>query len=87
MEYASLTGFVRTLLIIIAVLLAMRVITRMLLPYLLRHLARKAENHINSQMESMRRQQESTTQAPPQNVTSTNKKEKVGEYIDFEEID
>lgn len=86
MEYASLTGFVRTLLIIIAVLLAMRVITRMLLPYLLRHLARKAENHINSQMDNA-----SSTRihhaGPPQNVTSTKKKEKVGEYIDFEEID
>lgn len=85
-QYASFTGFVRTILIILLVLLFLRVVTRILLPYALKYLAKKSEEHINRKFSEFQ-QGNTQQQTEPKQSSRKQEKKKVGEYIDFEEID
>ncbi len=91
LQQASLNGFIRTVLIIVAVWYAFKILMRLLAPYLMRKVVQKAESNFRQQYE----QQFGNTQN--QNTNSQHKDsskeqplrstKKVGEYIDYEEIE
>ncbi len=93
---ASLTGLLRTLFIIILVILAIRILLRILAPYMMRFFLNKVSERVQKEFERTQNQyqqyQNSTSDAQQ---TIINKKphsknpqatKQVGDYIDFEEI-
>ena len=91
LQEASLTGFLRTILIILLVYYAVKILTRMFAPYLVRYMSKKMQQRYGGQFQQYQepRQQykegETIIDKMPEKESSTNKK--VGEYIDYEEID
>lgn len=83
MQTASIPGFIRTILIIIGIYYAFKIISRILMPILLRKMVQKAEKTFQQQME-FQQQQQAANQAPPK--AKMTEKKKVGEYIDYEEV-
>lgn len=83
MQYASFTGFLRTVAIILCILMLLRYITKVFMPYVLSFLVKKSEDHINRKFQEYNQHNQSYTQPKKEKK----EKEKVGEYIDFEEID
>ncbi len=86
--------FLKTLLIILLVYLGLKILFRLAKPYLLRYIAKKAGTHFEKSFGNFGNQ---NPNQPNQNEgeisidkTPTNKRtsnNKVGEYVDFEEID
>lgn len=91
LQYASLTGFVRTILIILLIWYGVKILTRLFAPYLIRYVAKKAEQKFGRQFNTQQRPQpkqkegEISIDKMPNQNTSGNKN--VGEYVDYEEID
>ena len=85
MDTASVPGFIRTLFYIILFYYLFKFAMRLLAPYLMQKVAKKAEEHIKKQFE----QQQQHHQSPTQNNEEFPKKEKkvVGDYIDYEEVE
>lgn len=91
LQTASLYGFVRTILIILLVYYGIKILSRIFAPYLMRYMSKKMQQKFEGQF----RQQQNQTQQQkegetvidkvPNRESSSNKK--VGEYIDYEEID
>ncbi|MAZ27084.1 MAG: DUF4834 domain-containing protein [Cytophagaceae bacterium] len=85
--------FLQTLLIILLVLMALRYLFKLLSPYIMRFLARKVQERFGSKAyhygqqprQEPRHEGETSIYSAPQQQKSSNKK--VGEYIDYEEID
>ena len=81
----ALDGFFKTILIIVLVYVALRFLIRLLLPYFMRYVAKKAGQKMETAFkgfnnaQQQRRSDPEPVQEKPRNV--------VGEYIDFEEID
>lgn len=93
MQYASVTGFIRTILIILLVWYGVKILSRIFAPYLMRYMTKKAQERFGQQFQNQQ-QQKQTRQRPegevsidkmPNQNKSSNKD--VGEYVDFEEID
>ncbi|MFD2891261.1 DUF4834 domain-containing protein [Flavobacterium chuncheonense] len=86
MELASFTGFVRTLIWIILIYYAFKFLARIFAPIIMQ----KAVSKMQEKMEQQMRNQQNSNQ---QQYTQTKKaempteKKKVGEYIEFEEIE
>ncbi|MEP2935561.1 MAG: DUF4834 family protein [Gilvibacter sp.] len=86
----------RTLLIIVLVLLGLRLLAKLLAPYIMRSLAKKIEKRFDQNFGAFNAQGQ-PGQGPPEkegSVHVTSKKatpnkaaSKVGDYIDYEEID
>ena len=91
LQYASLTGFVRTILIILLIWYGVKILSRLFAPYLMRYVAKKAEQKFGQQFNTKQRPQEKQKEGEisidkmPNQKTSKNKD--VGEYVDYEEID
>lgn len=89
MELASFTGFIRTLVYIILGYYAIKFLARIFAPILMQ----KAVSKVQEKMEEQMRQQQNYQQNQSQSYTQTKKaempkeKKKVGEYIEFEEIE
>ncbi|WP_396152511.1 DUF4834 family protein [Flavobacterium sp.] len=88
MQTASVPGFVRTILIIIGIYYAFKILARFLMPILLRKMVQKAEQnfkqHTNYQNQAGNH---STTQNTSSTFEKPKAKKQVGEYIDYEEVD
>jgi Domain of unknown function (DUF4834) len=92
MQYASLTGFVRTILIILLVWYGVKILSRVFAPVLMRYVAKKAQQKFGQQFNQYQKPQPksrtegeiSIDKMPNENKTS---KKDVGEYVDYEEID
>lgn len=88
LQQASFVGIIRTLLIIMLIWYGIKIISRLLAPYLLRFVAKKAEQKFGKQQQRAEPQQKegeiSIDKTPNQNKTSN---KNVGEYVDYEEID
>ena len=84
MYTASFMGFLKTIAILIIIYYAIRFLFRMFAPVLVNQMVKKAQ-------QSFYEQQQSHQQAQQQSYTDTSskprEKKKVGEYIDFEEIE
>lgn len=90
--FTSIVGLLKTLLIILLVYLGLKTLARIFAPFLLRFVAKKAEQRFEQNFNSPRYSQknsekegETTIDKVPENRRKSNKK--VGEYIDFEELE
>jgi hypothetical protein len=93
LQQASVTGFVRTLLIILLIYYGIKILSRLFAPLLLKYIAKKAEQKFGDQFgqfqqkpsqQQQKKEGEVTIDKMP-NTKSSNKD--VGEYVDYEEID
>ncbi len=91
LQFASATGFIRTILIILLIYYSIKVLSRLFAPLLIKFVAKKAEERFGGQFgdfqkqnEPKRKEGEVTIDKVP-NTKSSNKN--VGDYIDYEEID
>lgn len=92
MQMASLTGLLRTILIILLVYYGVKLLTRIFAPVLLRYMSNKARERFEGQFQQQRpadkkrpKVGETVIDKMPEQQQTSNKN--VGEYIDFEEID
>lgn len=91
-QEASVMGLLRTVLIILLFYFGIKILARLFAPFLLRFVAKKAEQKFGQQFggfqnQADRKQKEGETvidKMPNQNKQSNTK---VGEYVDYEEID
>ena len=90
LQYASVTGFVRTLLIILLVYFGIKILSRLFAPVIFKYVTKKAEKRFGQQFGGFQNNQppekegETTIDKMPK-TKSSNKD--VGEYVDYEEID
>lgn len=92
LQYASFTGFLRTILIILLVYYALKILARLFAPHIFKFLAKKAEQRFGAQFGQFQQRQEPTRKEGevsvdkmPNKQAASNKT--VGEYVDYEEID
>ena len=85
MQTASIPGFIRTILIIILIYYAFKILARIFLPFLMRKMMQKAGESFQKQAQQFQ-QQQNQQQTPPKQEVPKSKKQ-VGEYVDFEEVD
>jgi hypothetical protein len=90
-QAASVTGFVKTIVIILLVWYGMKILSRLFAPFLVRYVAKKAEQkfgggYSRSQNEKSKSKEGETSidKMPRKNAKY---KKNVGEYVDYEEID
>lgn len=92
LQQASLYGFVRTILIIVLVWYVIKTLTRLFAPFLMRYMSNKVQQKFEGQFgqqqqRSQPNQKDGETvidKIPNRNTTSNSK---VGEYIDYEDVD
>ncbi len=93
MQEASFTGFIRTLFYILAIYYIVRFLARLFLPLLVKKVVEKAGENFQKQQQST---QQKAWQKTPNNdeviIDTTNAKKsretkKVGDYVDYEELD
>ncbi|RSK38751.1 DUF4834 family protein [Mangrovimonas spongiae] len=90
LQYASITGVLKIVLIILLVYYGLKILSRIFAPVLVKYVAKKAEERfgdMNSQYQGTKKDQkegEVTIDKMP-NAKTSNKN--VGEYVDYEEID
>ena len=93
LQFASVTGLMRTILIILLVYFGFKILARLFAPVLFKYVTKKAEKKFGQQFGNKNTNQ---TNQPPEkegetvidkipNTKSSNKD--VGEYVDYEEID
>tara|TARA_R110000868_G_scaffold4211_13_gene26690 strand:- start:95048 stop:95311 length:264 start_codon:yes stop_codon:yes gene_type:complete len=86
-------GFLTTILIILLVYYLFKILIKLFAPKILNYAGKKAEKHFREKFEGFGTQQQAktTTQGDviidPNTTKKSNSSKKVGEYIDFEEID
>ncbi|WMI64726.1 DUF4834 family protein [Aestuariibaculum sp. YM273] len=92
-QQASVNGLIRMILIIILVYYGIKIISRLLTPFLLKYVSKKAEERFGGQFGNFQQQSRKEPSKKEGEVTidkmpnrkSSNKE--VGEYVDYEEID
>ncbi|WP_242119139.1 DUF4834 family protein [Aestuariivivens sediminicola] len=93
LQEASVTGFVRTLLIILLIYFGIKIIGRLLTPFLIKYVSKKAEQRFGDQFgqfqnrgqrEKPVKEGEVTIDKMPKTKASN---KDVGDYVDYEEID
>lgn len=83
MQEASLQSFVRTILWIVAIYFILKFLARIFFPIMMRKVVEKAEEQFKQQYQN---QQDYTHQSQSKSDKPRETK-KVGEYIDYEEVD
>jgi len=92
---ASVMGLLRTILIILLIYFGLKILSRIFAPLLLRFVAKKAEQRFGDQFGGFQNQNNSRNDRRKEGETvidkmpnkSKNSNDKVGEYIDYEEIE
>lgn len=90
LQQASITGLFRVILIILLIYYGLKILSRIFAPFLLKYLAKKANEKFGGQFQQPAQQQppkkegEVTIDKVPNSKTSN---KNVGEYVDYEEID
>ncbi|MFT5863227.1 MAG: hypothetical protein ACI828_001884 [Flavobacteriales bacterium] len=81
-------GFLKTILIVLLVYFALRFFTRLLMPYFLRYIAKKAGQKMEGVFKGFQ-EQANKANAPQQASEPVTKKSSnvVGEYVDYEDIE
>jgi len=92
LQYASIPGFVRTILIIVLVWYGVKILSRIFAPLLMRYVSKKAKEKFGQQFgqhqkpaQTREKEGEISIDKSPETNKSSNKG--VGEYVDYEEID
>lgn len=92
-QYASVIGLFRTILIIALIYFGFKILARLLAPFLLKFVAKKAEERFGNQFGGsyqkkqqgpVKKEGEVTIDKIP-NIKTSNKD--VGDYVDYEEIE
>jgi hypothetical protein len=86
METASFTGFLRTLFYIVLFYYIFKFVMRLLLPVVLKKAVEKAEQNMRHHHQQAYSNQGETINESPQ-PSKLRETKKVGEYVDFEEIE
>jgi len=84
METASFTGLIRALIILVLIYYGVRFLMRLLAPVIVQQVVKKAGENIFQQQQQQQyniQRQDTVKDAKP------TEKKKVGEYIDYEEIE
>lgn len=92
LQFASITGFFRMILIILLIYFGIKILSRLFAPFLVKYVAKKAEQRFGGQFVQFGKQQqekpkkegEITIDKVPKTKTSN---KNVGDYVDYEEID
>lgn len=93
MQYASVTGFIRTILILLLIYYGIKILTRLFAPFLIKFITKKAQQRFGGQFDPFQKQQhhqkpnkegDVTIDKMPNTQSAT---KDVGEYVDYEEID
>lgn len=93
MDQASFANFLKTILLIVLIYYFIKFALRLLAPYLVKKAINKVNENFQKQQEAFYKetqQQGSTNQGFEQGIKkekTPKERKKVGEYIDFEEID
>lgn len=93
LQEASLQGFVRTILIIVGIYYAFKFLMRLLAPYLMKKMVEKAGANFKQQYEQFQQQQQPNyssqgkAHVDPSAAKNPRSTKKIGEYIDYEEIE
>lgn len=83
-----LIGFIRTVLVLLIIFYAVRLITRFLLPYVFRKTINDMQAKMQQQMREQQRQGKREGEVTiERNPNQNNRNSQTGEYIDFEEVD
>lgn len=93
LQYAGVINVIRTILIIMAIYFGIKILARLFAPFLLKFVAKKAEQRFGEQFGQFQKQQQQ--RAPKQEGEITIDKmpktkasnKDVGDYVDYEEID
>lgn len=92
---ASVMGLLRTLLIILLIYFGLKILSRIFAPFLLKFVAKKAEQRFGEQFGGFQDQNNQQNKRGKEGETVIDKmpnknrksNDKVGEYIDYEEIE
>lgn len=92
LQFASVTGFVKMILIMLLIYFGVKILARLFAPFLVKYVAKKAEQRFGGQFgqfkgkqqEKTRKEGEVSIDKVPKSKTSNNN---VGDYIDYEEVD
>ncbi len=91
-QYASIPGVIRTFLIILLIYFGFKIISRLLAPFLMRYVTKKAGQKFEQQFGQQqrppkpnRKEGEVIIDKTPEQNRPSNKD--VGEYVDYEEIE
>ncbi len=90
LQYASVTGFARTILIILLVYFGVKILSRLFAPVLFKYVSKKAEKKFGQQFggfqtkETPKKEGEISIDKIPKTKESN---KDAGEYVDYEEID
>jgi uncharacterized membrane protein len=89
MQYASLDGILRTILTIVCIYYLLKFIGKLLFPIMVKTVVDKAQENFQNQQQNYQRTQNNQSDFVNTNAKSDKprEKKKVGEYIDYEEID
>jgi len=93
LQQASMQGFIRTVLIIVGIWYAFKFLMRLLAPYLMKKMVQKAESNFRQTYEQQfgntQNQYQNTNSNPTKSSKNQNPRstKKIGEYIDYEEIE
>jgi len=81
---ASFSGTLRVIAIIILSYYLIKFLFRLLAPYLLQQVVKKAEQNFYEHQQNMHNNQQQQYNTPPE---KPREKKKIGEYIDYEELE
>lgn len=90
METASFTGFIKTLLWILFIYYAFKIFFKLFGPAIFQSAVKRAEQNIYQQYQNQQQQQNQQYEQQTNNASKQDKpheKKKVGEYIDYEDIE
>ena len=87
MYEASIPGLIRTILIIMLIYYGVKILFRLFFPLFVKYILKKAESNFQQQFNKNQQQQTQSSAPFNQNQPKPNASKKVGEYIDFEEIE
>lgn len=83
---ATISGFLKTLAIILMVYFGLRFLGKLLWPYLIKYLTKKAGQKMDSVFKGFQQHTQQQHDAPSKDVPKKATKV-VGEYVDYEEIE
>lgn len=87
METASFTGLIKTLFYLILAYYVVKFLIKMFAPVILQQVVKKAEQNFNQHQQQYNQNQNQAQQAYNAPQDKPREKKKVGEYIDYEEIE
>jgi predicted Holliday junction resolvase-like endonuclease len=81
-------GFLRTVVVILIIFYAVRLITRFVLPLLFQKTIKDMQAKMHQQMRDQQRQEKREGEVTVErNQNQNNRNSQTGEYVDFEEVD